>query len=276
MNKVDLSALFHGMQGQMRSQLSTNREFIHHPGSKGDALENAWIEWLQNYLPNRYSVDKAIVIDYQGNISDQIDVVIYDNWFTPFIFNQNGFKYIPAEGVYAVFEVKPDIQGTVGDINYIQYAGQKIASVRRLDRTSTSMINSGQKLSARPLTKIIGGILTTTNSFTHSNNDTIEKHIKSLTDLERIDLGCIVDYGSFFVQYDGEEDVNEKVNFKKRIHDYYHNRTFQSLVFSQPENSLITFFMQLTRYLQQAIGTVPAIDLQEYMNTIGEEIDSEI
>ena len=276
MSNVDLSALFRGMQGQMQSQLNTNREFIHHPGSKGDALENAWIEWLQNYLPNRYSVDKAIVIDYQGNTSDQIDVVIYDNWFTPFIFNQNGFKYIPAEGVYAVFEVKPDIRGNVGDINYIKYAGQKIASVRRLDRTSTSMINSGQKLPARPLTKIIGGILTTTNSFTHYNNNTIEKHIGSLTDLEGIDLGCIVDHGSFFVQYQGEEDINERTDFRKRIRDYYQNRTFQSLVFSQSENSLITFFMQLTRYLQQAIGTVPAIDLQAYMDTIGEKIDSEI
>ena len=49
MNKVDLSALFHGMQGQMRSQLSTNREFIHHPGSKGDALENTWIEQLRPF-----------------------------------------------------------------------------------------------------------------------------------------------------------------------------------------------------------------------------------
>lgn len=38
-----------------------------------------------------------------------------------------------------------------------------------------SMINSGQKVSARPLTKIIGGILATTNSFTHANNDTFEK-----------------------------------------------------------------------------------------------------
>ena len=214
------------------------------------------------------------MIDYHGNTSDQIDIVIYDNWFTPFIFNQNGFKYIPAEGVYAVFEVKPDIQGNVGNINYIQYAGQKIASVRRLDRTSTSMINSGQRLPARPLTKIIGGILTTTNSFTHNNNDTIEKHIGSLTDLEGIDLGCIVDHGSFFVQY--QEDTNERTDFRKCIRDYYQNRTFQSLVFSQPENSLITFFMQLTRYLQQAIGTVPAIDLQAYMNTIGEKIDSKI
>ena len=138
------------------------------------------------------------------------------------------------------------------------------------------MINSGQKLPARPLTKIIGGILTTTNSFTHYNNNTIEKHIGSLTDLEGIDLGCIVDHGSFFVQYQGEEDINERTDFRKRIRDYYQNRTFQSLVFSQSENSLITFFMQLTRYLQQAIGTVPAIDLQAYMDTIGEKIDSEI
>ncbi|VTX78157.1 Uncharacterised protein [uncultured Aggregatibacter sp.] len=60
------------------------------------------------------------------------------------------------------------------------------------------------------------------------------------------------------------------------IINYYQKRTFQSLVFSRPENSLITFFMQLTRYLQQAIGTVPAIDLQAYMNTIEEKIDSEI
>lgn len=113
MANVDLFSLFKSMQTQMESQLSTNREFINHPGAKGDSLEKAWIEWLKNYLPNRYSIDTGIVIDHFGDTSDQIDIVIYDNWFTPFIFNQNGFKYIPAEGVYAVFEVKPDIKGNV-------------------------------------------------------------------------------------------------------------------------------------------------------------------
>ena len=34
--------------------------------------------------------------------------------------------------------------------------------------------------------------------------------------------------------------------------------------------------MQLTRYLQQAIGTVPAINLQAYLDKIDEEIDDEI
>lgn len=34
--------------------------------------------------------------------------------------------------------------------------------------------------------------------------------------------------------------------------------------------------MQLTRYLQQAIGTVPAIDLQLYLDSIHETIDEDI
>jgi len=274
--KVDIKMLFNGLQSQMNAQLNTNREFITHPGSKGDSLENAWIEWLSKYLPNRYSVDKAIIIDHEGNTSHQIDIVIYDNWFTPFIFSQNGFHYIPAEGVYAIFEVKPDLKGNVEGKTYIEYAAEKIASVRVLKRTSTKMINSGSEVPARPLTKILGGILTSTNTIKQVS--TIEKQLKSQTGFKSIDFGCIADYGSFYIDYDGEEDTSlrNENDFNKRYSDYYNLRIFKELNFSRPENSLITFFMQLTRYLQQAIGTVPAINLQTYLDKIDEEIDEEI
>lgn len=275
MNNIDLKLLFGGLQNQMISQLSTNRQFITHPGSKGDALENAWIEWLRKYLPNRYSVDKAIVINFEGNTSHQMDIIIYDNWFTPFIFSQNGFHYIPAEGVYAVFEVKPDINGSVDEKSYIQYASNKIESVRILKRTSTSMINSGNFTPARPLTKIIGGILTSTNSFTHKDNNTIEKHIKENIGFKSIDIGCIADYGCFYVDYLGKENPELTV-FNDRYNDYYQNRTFNKIIFSDSSNSLVSFFLQLTRYLQQAIGTVPAIDLNAYSKAINFEIDQEI
>lgn len=262
----------------MISQLNTNRQFITHPGSKGDALENAWIEWLQKYLPNRYSVDKAIVIDSDGNTSHQMDIVIYDNWFTPFIFSQNGFHYIPAEGVYAVFEVKPDINGSVDGKSYIQYAAEKIESVRVLKRTSTSMINSGIPMKARALTKIVGGILSSTNSFTHKDNNTIEKHIKEHIGFKGIDIGCIADYGSFYVDYTGKEktELTDVKDFSDRYTDYYQKRTFNKIIFSDTNNSLVSFFLQLTRYLQQAIGTVPAIDLNAYSKAINFEIDEEI
>jgi hypothetical protein len=282
MSKIVLKDLFNGLQSQMSAQLNTNKEYIKHPGSKGDALENAWIEWLRKYLPNRYSVDKAIVIDHNGNTSHQIDIVIYDNWFTPFIFSQNGFHYIPAEGVYAVFEVKPNLKGSITIAKtgktqtHIEYAGDKIESVRILKRTSTKMINSGNDVPARPLTKILGGILTSTNGIKQIS--TIENQIKSLTGFKSIDFGCVADFGSFFVDYEGEEDVNLKdvSNFDQRYFDYYNRRTFKEVSFSKSENSLVTFFMQLTRYLQQAIGTVPAINLNSYLENIGEKVDKKI
>lgn len=274
MNKIDIKSLFNGLQNQMNAILSTNRDFITHSGSKGDSLENAWIEWLRNYLPNRYSVDKAIVIDHEGNTSHQIDIVIYDNWYTPFIFSQNGFHYVPAEGVYAVFEVKPDVGNSSDGKSNIEYAGEKIESVRKLIRTSTNMINSGRKFAPRPLTKIVGGILSSTNSYTHKNNATIKRHIKAQKGLRSIDIGCIADYGSFFVDYEPSEEIKE-IGQDKYL-EFYENRTFKELRFSKQENSLVTFFMQLTRYLQQAIGTVPAINLQTYLDKIDETIDEEI
>lgn len=274
-NKINIGDLFTGLQMQMLAQLNTNREFILHPGSKGDSLEDVWIDWLRKYLPNRYCVDKAVIIDSTGQLSHQIDLVIYDQQYTPFVLTQNGIHYIPAEGVYAVFEVKPDIKGNVADLNYIQYAGEKIESVRTLTRTSVEIINAGKTQDARALTKIIGGILTSTNTYTHANNDTIVSHLKSLKGLQTIEMGCIVDYGSFYVNYDGVEDTENK-DFDQRILDYYTNRKFNKATFSAKENSLVTFFLQLTRYLQQAIGTVAAIDLNAYAQAVGFYIDKKI
>lgn len=271
--KAYLKELFHGLQKQMVAQLNTNREFIGHPGSKGDSLENVWIDWLRMYLPNRYSVDKAFVIDSNGELSDQIDLVIYDQQYTPFVFNQNGIKYIPAEGVYAVFEVKPDINGYVKEDSYVQYAGKKIESVRRLERTTVGIINAGQPVPARGLTKILGGILTISNSYTHRNNETIEKHLSALTGLQSIEIGCIIDYGSFYVDYNGDD---RKMMQNDEIRRYYKDRKLNKIVFSTSENSLITFFLQLTRYLQQAIGTVPAINLDAYAKAVDFDIDETI
>lgn len=274
-NKINIGELFGSLQNQMVAQLNTNREFILHSGSKGDSLENVWIEWLRSYLPNRYCVDKAIVIDSNGDLSHQIDLVIYDQQYTPFVFKQNGIVYIPAEGVYAIFEVKPDFKGKVDEDNFFQYAGKKIESVRKLKRTSVGIINAGIFQPARALTKIVGGFLASTNTYSHSSNNTIEGHLKKLQGLQSIEMGCAVDYGSFYVNYKGEEDTNNK-DFDKRILDYYTQRQFDSVTFSKKENSLVTFFLQLTRYLQQSIGTVAAIDLNAYSKAVGFTIDEKI
>jgi len=276
-NSINIQSLFKGLQNQMEAQLNTNRDNILHPGTKGDSLENVWIEWLRKYMPNRYSIDKAIIIDSGGQLSDQIDLVIYDQQYTPFVFTQNGVHYIPAEGVYAVFEVKLDLEGSCKsdgeNISYIEYAGRKIESVRKLKRTSTKIIDRGEPKPARPLTKIIGGILTSVNSY--KKNETIEAHLKNLTDLKTIDMGCSVEFGSFYIDYDGKENA-DTANKNERIQGYYNERAYKDITYSKRENSLVTFFLQLSRYLQQSIGTVAAIDFNAYASQVDFKIDEEL
>jgi proteasome lid subunit RPN8/RPN11 len=269
---IDLRDLFHGLQKQMLASLNVNREFIRHPGSKGDATEQHWIEFLRTYLPDRYKVDKAIVIDLMGNVSEQMDIVIYDAIYTPFIFNQDGFMYIPAESVYAVFEVKQDVKGN------IEYAAQKVESVRKLKRTSIGMVASGKSLPARPLTKIIGGILTTTSSY--CNNETIKAQLKQLKGLQTLDLGCLCDTGSFYIDYneiipDSISPTNNIEDNRKYIEQVYVSREVNEIKFSDKEVSLFTFFLQLVSYLK-FIGTVPAIDINAYLKAIHVKIDEDI
>ena len=264
---IDLRELFNGLQTQMLASLNVDRVFIEHPGSKGDATEQRWIDFLRTYLPDRYKVDKAIVIDSTGNVSEQMDIVIYDAIYTPFIFNQDGFMYIPAESVYAVFEVKQDVKG------YIDYAAQKLESVRRLKRTSVEMVNSGRRTSARPLTKILGGILTTTSSY--SGTETVSKQLKELKGYQTLDLGCLCDTGSFHVDYKETRPDGIDQTKNEFIEQVYESREVNEIIFSDKKVSLFTFFLQLVSYLK-SIGTVPAIDINAYLNAIDERIDEGI
>ena len=56
---------------------------ITHMGDRGEVNEQFFIDFLRAYLPNRYTVEKAIVIDSTGEVSDSIDIVVFDRQYTP-------------------------------------------------------------------------------------------------------------------------------------------------------------------------------------------------
>lgn len=128
-DKVDLRTLLLAKQEILSSHLAASSAHWH-PGAKGDVAEVNWQAALDGrhgrdgFLPGRYAVSSAYVIDSDGNRSEQIDLVIHDAHFCPLLFEQAGHRYIPAESVYAVFEIKPEISR-----DYVLYAGQKAASV---------------------------------------------------------------------------------------------------------------------------------------------------
>ena len=123
---------------------------------------------------------------------------------------------------------------------------------------------------SRPLTKIIGGILASENSI--AKEESLKKHLKMLKGLKSFDMGCAIGSGAFYIEYSGDEDINN-TNFQERIEGYYKSRQFEEVTFSSKESSLVSFFLQLIRYLQQTIGTVAAIDLAAYAESINFELD---
>ncbi len=125
MSGWSLEKLLAGLHGEISLRLERSRSALGHPVAKGDATEGIWIELLRNYLPERYRVDRAFVIDSTDTTSQQIDIVVYDRQYTPLIFKQDGTLVIPAESVYAVFEAKQSI-----DAEQVDYAARKIAGVR--------------------------------------------------------------------------------------------------------------------------------------------------
>ena len=125
-----------------------------HPTTKGNVSEEAWRELLRRYLPTRYRVSTGFVISVDGGMSDQIDCVVYDNVFTPAFFGEHGLSYIPAEAVYAVFEIKPDVTS-----ENIKYAADKVRSVRMLRRTTGAYIGDGERKIPKPHFHIIGGLM---------------------------------------------------------------------------------------------------------------------
>ena len=86
---------------------------------------------LQAMRDGRARVCVATDVEARGIDQPKLDLVIHDRHFSPFWFNQDGALYIPAESVYAVFEVKQGLEKET-----VQDAGKKAASVRNLHRTS--------------------------------------------------------------------------------------------------------------------------------------------
>lgn len=130
--------ILESLDREVRNQWELARA-IGHPGEQGRALENIIIAFIRRLIPKLYAVDTGFVIDSQGNISRQIDMVIYRTDYHP-VFEIGGVKHFLVESVVAVIENKARID----TVARLEGALENIASVKRLDRT-----NKGQNIVVR-------------------------------------------------------------------------------------------------------------------------------
>jgi hypothetical protein len=234
MTNWSLETLLRSLHDDISGRLATARKTFAHPGTKGDVSEAVWLELLQKYLPMRYRADCAHVVDSQGAFSDQIDVVIYDRQYSPFIFNFQGQVIIPAESVYAVFEAKQSISAS-----YVEYAQAKAESVRKLHRTSLPIPHAGGTYPAKTPGHIIAGILTFESDWSPALGDPLRSALTQGTGNRALDLGCVAAHGIF--------SCDEQ----------------SCLATENSDRAATAFLLELIARLQ-TLATVPMIDVRAY------------
>ena len=181
-------------------------------------------------------------MDSAGNVSDQIDLVIFDRHFSPFLFHEEGAFYIPAESVYAAFEIKQQLSK-----EEIAYAARKIESVRKLKRTSAHITYAGGRHDPVKPKEIIGGILCLESGWKKGLASGPISILQSLPTPQRLDLICILNHGAIVTS----THTSGKLEFE---------------IFPA-EKALIQFFLSLLSKLQ-AIGSVPAMDIGAYKKAL--------
>ena len=236
-NPPNLRDLFFALQGDLTANLETSRKAIRHPGPKGAATEEGWRQMLGNYLPWRYCVSKAFVIDSNGALSHETDLVIHDRQYSPLLFKHQGALYVPAESVYAAFEIKQ-----VLNKRNLRYAIDKAASVRRLERTSAPFRHA-EGTSVKQPSEILAGLLCLKSERAAPLDTSLRAHLEAAPREGRLDLVCALRNATLDITYDPTGRA-----------------TFQT---SADDTALIFFFLRLLARLRE-MATVPAMDLEKY------------
>jgi hypothetical protein len=228
-----LQQLLASLHDDIERRLETARKSFGHPVTKGDASEAIWLDLLQTYLPKRYQAASAHVVDSKGEFSQQIDVVVFDRQYSPFIFQFEGQLIIPAESVYAVFEAKQ-----AANAEQVAYAIDKVASVRRLHRTSLPIPHAGGEYPPKPLPPILGGLLTFESDWKPGLGEPLSKALAGAHQ-GSLDLGCVAAHGLF--------RRDEKGGY----------------IFIEKGKPATAFLLELIAQLQMN-ATVPMIDVRAY------------
>jgi hypothetical protein len=233
MTDWSLEKLLASLHEVIHQRLSIARQSFAHPGTKGNACESVWLQLLNTYLPQRYKASSAHIVDSQGHFSQQIDVAIYDRQYSPFIFQYEGQDIVPAESVYAVFEAKQTVNASL-----IGYAQDKVASVRKLCRTSLPIPHAGGTYPAKVPSRILGGILSLESDWSPPLGQPLIESLSADVKEGQLDLGCVAAHGAFALE--GERYA----------------------VSEQPKAATAFLFELIARL--QSSATVPMIDVRAY------------
>jgi hypothetical protein len=251
-NEVPFVHIMSEASAEMKHSFAKGMAAFSHNLTKGEVAEEIVRRFLRERLPSSIEIAKGQIIDSRGQLSKQLDVIIYDAGHTPILYtsDEKDNRLVPSEGVLAVIEVKSHV-----DPSNVPGIIANMTSVKSLDK-SAYYPTAG-------LTNVI-------NMYGHTYY-----HFPTLYFLFAYDVGnfaaVALAFGALLSQLDVDKRIDCGCVLNKGV---LVNQAPSGIIDGIPgpdttmrgyptENALLLFYLLITRFLFQA--QMRPVELRRYM-----------
>ncbi len=100
---------------------------VSHGTTIGGFREDIWRGMFEQIVPKKFAIEQSVfIIDSEGRVSNEVDLAIFDETYTPYIFRYGRLKFLPIEAVTVVVECK----STSLDKSNLQNWAESIAALK--------------------------------------------------------------------------------------------------------------------------------------------------
>ncbi|WP_322922829.1 DUF6602 domain-containing protein [Paenibacillus campi] len=126
-----------------------------HDGLSGNYREEMWMKFFRSIIPMKYAMAQGvIIIDSDKNCSREVDIAVYDEQYTPYVFQYNTLKFIPIEAVAVVIECKStnlNDQALQAWSDSIEKLKPKVTGIARMVAGYATGITNSTQQRSRPI-----------------------------------------------------------------------------------------------------------------------------
>ena len=147
----DIKVNYINMEKAIVEQLNFN---VDHGPSIGGFREEIWKSLFEQIVPKKFSVERSVfIIDSNGHVSNEVDLAIFDEQYTPYIFRYGTLKFIPIEAIAVVIECKSTHIDKESLTNWVKSIDKLKTSFNSVARMATSIImNTEEQLKKEEIT----------------------------------------------------------------------------------------------------------------------------
>lgn len=171
---------------------------ITHRGARGSARERMLIQdVLRKYLSARFGLTRGEIIASNEEVSGECDAIIYDALECPALHTEPDYQIVPVEAVYAVIEIKSDL-----DSIELKKTFDKFQKIKKLPKTAFLPVQPDRKWTFNCYGKTLAYFPVAGFLFAYRSSTTLDTLAVRLQELQAktspeycTDLICVLDSG---------------------------------------------------------------------------------